>query len=95
MCNHCFVEYVLRIKKELIVKVMRPSYAVADYLECAPTWSGIPTSAFYQHEYTKIGTDFPYQELTLEQIGIPHEDVLYVQTDHGIFYIGMRSDTDN
>ena len=67
----------------------------ADYLECAPTWSGIPTSAFYQHEYTKIGTDFPYPELTLEQIGIPHEDVLYVQTDQGIFYIGMRRDTDN
>ena len=95
LCNHCFVDYVVTRTDDRKVKVMRPSYAVADYLECAPTWSGIPTSAFYQHEYTKIGTDFPYPELTLEQIGIPHEDVLYVQTDHGIFYIGMRRDTDN
>lgn len=95
LCNHCFVDYVVTRTDDRKVKVMRPSYAVADYLECAPTWSGIPTSAFYQHEYTKIGTDFPYPELTLEQIGIPHEDVLYVQTDQGIFYIGMRRDTDN
>ena len=95
LCNHCFVDYVVTRTDDRKVKVMRPSYAVADYLECVPTWSGIPTSAFYQHEYTKIGTDFPYPELTLEQIGIPHEDVLYVQTDHGIFYIGMRRDTDN
>jgi hypothetical protein len=34
---------------------------------------------FYQHTIRNINEDFKYKNLTLKQLGIPEQDVIYVR----------------
>jgi hypothetical protein len=39
-----------------------------------------------------IGSDFPYQDLTLQQIGIPSFDVIEVVTPKGLYHVELTGD---
>lgn len=47
---------------------------------------------FHKHFYENIDKDFPYQDLTLAEIGLPALDVLQVSTDRGMFYVELSGD---
>ena len=47
---------------------------------------------FHKHFYENIDETFPYQELTLEEIGIPPFDVIEVTTERGISHIELSKD---
>jgi adenylyltransferase/sulfurtransferase len=68
---------------------MKPGRAVADYIEQHTHLRGALQSALYQHEYRVIDDDFPYQELTLDQVGIPAWDILQISTERGDVYIEL------
>ncbi len=88
--NDCFVDWVESRVDGRQVQVMVPGRGVADYIEQNTMLRGALLSALYQHEYRLIDDDFPYQELTLGQIGIPAWDVLQVVTEHGDVYVEMN-----
>ena len=46
----------------------------------------------HKHFYENIDERFPYQQLTLEQIGIPAFDVLQVSTEQGVHYVELTGD---
>ena len=69
---------------------MKPGRAVASFVEQDETLSGIPLSGMYQHEYRTLDQTFPYQSLTLGQLGIPERDVLHIITDSGNIYIEIE-----
>ena len=47
---------------------------------------------FYKCFYENIDNDFPYMELSLNEIGIPYYDVIQVSTDKGIRYVELSKD---
>ena len=85
--NDCFVDYVEERRNDQRTMVMRPGRAVENYIEQDVVLRGFPNSGLYQHEYREIGEKFPYQELTLAQLGIPYNDVLHVVADGKDYYV--------
>lgn len=85
LLNDCFVDEVVRRSDDARLRVMVPGRAVADaVLEGkgsatggqGTVFSGELLSNLYQHEYREIDHAFPYQQLTLADLGIPDRDVL-------------------
>lgn len=80
----CFVDWIERRDDNQRLNVMLPGRQVARQYE------SLPTVGFYQHEYMEIDKNFPYQELTLAQLGIPDEDVLWVHTGKADRYVQLK-----
>ena len=85
--NDCFVDYVSERSNDRQTSVMCPGRAVEGVIERDEHLRGVLLSGLYQHEYRKIDEAFPYQEMTLEQLGIPERDVLHVSTDEREYYL--------
>jgi hypothetical protein len=49
-------------------------------------------TTFHKSFFENIDAEFPYQNLTLQQIGIPLFDVLQVSTEKGLFYVELDAD---
>lgn len=88
--NDCFVDFVSERATDLQWKVMLPGRAVEAFVERHERLAGIPLSGLYQHEYRRIGSSFPYQELTLADMGIPSQDVLCVIADGKEQFVEMK-----
>lgn len=91
LVNDCFVDYVTQRSDDSRVVVKLPGRRVAGYVERHPLLTGIPFSALYQHEWREIDGSFPYQELTLREIGIPEHDVLCVTTQDKEYYYELSN----
>ena len=87
--DDCFVDFVVRRDNDSRREVMKPGRAVASFVEQDSELRGLPLSGFYQHEWREIDRTFPYQQLTLSELGIPSEAVLQVRTEGGEFYVVM------
>ena len=79
--NDAFVDFVEHRVTSQQTTVMKPARAVADYIEQHTTLRGCLTGDLLQHEYQVIDNTFPYQQLTLKELGIPEWDILC--TNHG------------
>lgn len=88
--NDCFVDDVVLRKDDSKIRVMKPGRAVETFAERHPRLRGIPGSDLYQHEYRRVDATFPYQELTLRQLGIPEQDVLHVMTPEKEYFFELR-----
>jgi hypothetical protein len=72
---------------------MLPASKIPDYILANEELNYLQiTEGFYQHDYENIDDSFPYQELTLQQIGLPPLDVLQVTTSKGLFYVELTDD---
>lgn len=91
LVNDCFVDYVAQRSDDSRVVVKLPGRRVAGYVERHPLLTGVPFSALYQHEWREIDGSFPYQELTLREIGIPEHDVLCVTTQDKEYYYELSN----
>ena len=74
--DDCFVDYVVKRSDNSRYEVMRPGRVVAAFIERHDQLGCIPFSSLYQHEWQEIGNDFPYQYLTLAELGIPPQAVM-------------------
>ena len=90
LAGDCFVDYVLRRDNDARLTLMLPGRAVAAGVEQDAGFGGLPLSSLYQHEYREIDASFPYQELTLGELGIPERDVLCVAAGSGDYYMEMQ-----
>ena len=82
--NDCFVDYVETKGTSQKVQVMKPGHKVAGFIENDPTLKSIPLSELYQHEYKTIDSAFPFQQLTLAELGIPEHEILRVNNEQYI-----------
>ena len=89
LAGDCFVDYVLRRDNDARKEVLLPGRAVAAAVEQDAEWGGIPFSSLYQHEYRDINRSFPYQSLTLGQLGVPARDILPVTAETGDYYMEL------
>jgi hypothetical protein len=68
---------------------MLPARKVEAFVEQHPHLRGILMSEFYQHEYHRVDKTFPYQSLSLGELGIPVWDILHVLADGRDYYFEM------
>ena len=90
--NDCFVDYVESRRTGEQVSVMCPGREVERRIEQDSPLRGSLLGELYQHEYRKLDETFPYSEMSLEQVGIPARDVLWVHTSDKDYYIALNGE---
>jgi hypothetical protein len=73
------------------VQVLLPESKVASFVIDVLELEQDEAEGFYQHEFRVMGADFPYGNMTLQQLGIPDMDVLHVRTDNGEHFVELAS----
>ena len=90
LVNDCFVDYVSRRDNDERTQVMLPGHQVEEYIERATNLSGMDSLALYQHEFRQVNSEFPYQELSLAELGIPERDIVHVVADDKDYYLELN-----
>lgn len=88
--DECFVDFIIEKKTERNFRVMKPGRNVSEWIEGNMELRGSNYMNFYQHEYRNIDDSFPYQELTLEEIGIPTWCVFPIIADEKQYYVEIE-----
>lgn len=88
--NDCFADYVESRRTGEQVPVMCPGREVESRIEQDSPLRGCLLGELYQHEYRKLDDAFPYPEMSLEQVGVPARDVLWVHTSDKDHYIALN-----
>ena len=89
--NQAFVDFIEDRTTGEKYNVMLPESEVAAFIENDEVLRTKPMGQFYQHTIRNINTDFKFQHLTLKQLGIPDQDVVYVRTSDAEYYIELKN----
>jgi adenylyltransferase/sulfurtransferase len=93
MCNNKFIDKIVSDKPEKEFKIMIPESQLDHFInKNAEIRKLSHRTLFHKSFYENIDADFPYQDLTLQQIGIPPYDVIQVSTEKGIFHVELCAD---
>lgn len=94
MRNNKFIDKIVSDRPEKEYVVMIPESKLDDYISKNSELRKLSyRSLFHKSFYENIDADFPYKNLTLQQIGIPPFDVLQVATEKGQFYVELSGDS--
>jgi adenylyltransferase/sulfurtransferase len=93
MRNNKFIDVVVSDQPEKEFKVMVPESKLDDTIKADSELRLLSyRTLIHKHFFENIDDRFPYNELTLQQIGIPLYDVLEVTTDSGVAHIELTAD---
>lgn len=93
MRNNKFIDKIVSDKPEKEFVVMIPESKLDDYINKHEEIRKLSyRTLFHKSFFENIDADFPYQNLTLEQIGIPVFDVIQVSTRKGQFFVELSAD---
>jgi adenylyltransferase/sulfurtransferase len=93
MRNNKFVDKIIADKSEQEFDVMVPESKLDAVISENPTLRKLSyRTLFHKSFFENLDKDFPYQDMTLQQIGIPPFDVIQVSTDKGLFYVELSAD---
>lgn len=93
MRNNKFVDKIISDKPEKEFQVMIPESQLDRYISEDKELTKLSyRTLFHKSFFENIDQDFPYQDLTLQQIGVPLFDVLQVSTDKGQFFVELSDD---
>lgn len=83
-----FVDYLTRLDTDQCYDTMLPAHRVEEFVTRHPELSGLLFAQLRQHEWQVIDARFPFPQLTLEQLGVPADDILMAtQRDGTTLYI--------
>ena len=71
---------------------MLPESKIPDYIDSNPDLYCRLRMDLNQNTFENIDDEFPYQDLSLKEIGIPYFDIIQVTTDSGYYYIELSKD---
>lgn len=93
MRNNKFVDKIISDRPEKEFKVMLPESKLDAHIKGNTELRQLSyRTLFHKNFYENIDKSFPYQELTLQQIGIPLYDVVEVSTEKGVFHVELTGD---
>jgi adenylyltransferase/sulfurtransferase len=93
MLNNKFIDCIISDQPEKEFRVMIPESKLDDHIKRDAELRQLSyRTLFHKHFFENIDESFPYQELTLRQIGIPAFDVVQVSTEKGVFYVELTAD---
>ena len=94
MRNNKFIDKIVSDQPEKEYEVMIPESKLDDYINSDQELRKLSyRTLFHKSFFENIDSEFPYQELTLLQIGIPPFDVLQVATEKGLFFVELTGDS--
>lgn len=92
LTNDCFVDEVVRRADDSRITVMRPGRQVAAFMDADEDLRGCRLGDFYQNEYREVDETFPYQDLTLAELGLPPMDVLHATSGQADYFVEMSEE---
>lgn len=92
MRNNRFVDKIVTRNDNVVYDVMVPESKMADMIDTMPQLYLRLQADLNQNVYENINSSFPYQHLTLHDIGIPYRDILQVSFPGGVAYIELSKD---
>ena len=93
MLNNKFIDCIISDQPEKEFRVMIPESKLDDHIKHDAELRQLSyRTLFHKNFFENIDESFPYQELTLRQIGIPAFDVVQVSTEKGISYVELTAD---
>ena len=93
MRNNKFVDVIISDHPEKEFRVMVPESRLDSTINADREMRQLSyRTLFHKHFFENLDNDFPYLDLTLEQVGIPALDVLQVSTDRGQFFVELTGD---
>lgn len=93
LMNNKFIEAIISDSPEKEFKVMVPESALDDTISSDSEMRKLSyKTLFHKKFYENIDSNFPFQHLTLNQIGIPYFDVIRVASSKGEFYVELSAD---
>jgi len=94
LVNDKFVDFLTSKSENKKFEVMLPASKIPDYIDSSDELTDLTLNDgwVYQNEISEIDENFPYQDLTLRQIGIPYFDILKVEHEKGISYVELNAD---
>jgi adenylyltransferase/sulfurtransferase len=94
MCNNKFIDKIVSDKPEKEFNIMIPESQLDQFINNNVELRKLShRTLFHKSFYENIDADFPYQDLTLQQIGIPLFDVLQISTEKGMFHVELSADS--
>lgn len=95
MRNNKFVDKIVSDKPEKEFEVMIPESKLDNYISNNAELKKLSyRTLFHKSFYENIDAEFPYKNLSLQQIGIPPFDVIQVVTEKGQFFVELSGDSD-
>jgi adenylyltransferase/sulfurtransferase len=93
MRNNKFIDKIISDRPEKEFEVMLAESKHDAYIDKDKELRQLSyKTLFHKSFYENIDCEFPYQDLTLKEIGIPPFDVVQVSTDKGMFYVELSAD---
>ena len=93
MCNNKFIDKIVAGQPEKEFEVMLPESKLDGFVSSDPELRQLSyRTLFHKSFFENVDDSFPYQDLTLQQIGIPPFDVVQVSTEKGVFYVELDGD---
>lgn len=93
MRNNKFIDIIVSDRPEKEFKVMIPESQLDNYIKENKELRQLSyRTLIHKHFFENIDDRFPYQDLTLQQIGIPPFDVIEISTDKGSFHLELTGD---
>ncbi len=93
MLNNKFIDVISADKYNKAFRVMLPESKLEEHIKTDPELRQMRFhTLFHKSFHENIDEDFPYQDLTLQQIGIPPYDVIMVSTEKGLYHIELSDD---
>ena len=96
MRNNKFIDKIISERPEKEFDVMIPESRLDGYINSHDELKKLSyRTLFHKSYYENIDKDFPYKDLSLQQIGIPAFDVIQVSTEKGQFYVELSGDAED
>ena len=92
--NDRFVDIIATRNDNQSFRPMLPESKIPDYIDSNPQLYCRLHGDLNQNAYENIDEEFPYQNLTLRQVGIPYFDILQISTESGYYYVELTKDED-
>lgn len=90
--NDKFVDKIATRNDNRCFHPMLPESKIPDYIDSNPDLYCRLRMDLNQNTFENIDDEFPYQDLSLKEIGIPYFDIIQVTTDSGYYYIELSKD---
>ena len=93
MCNNKFVDKIISTNPEKEFEILKSESMLDNIMKSNPEIRKLSHfTTFHNIFYENIDNSFPYQNFTLQQIGIPLFDVLQISTEKGVRFVELSGD---
>lgn len=93
MLNNKFIDKIISDRPEKVFELHIPESKLEETIQSNEELRKLSyRTVFHKCFYENINDEFPYMELSLREIGIPHYDIIQVSTEKGVKFVKLSAD---